>query len=66
VLFRQLELLVSQSRTCRGPIISLEAHIHPMGGGSMVKVHRLAKVKRHDVSLPLKTLALLDPTWLDS
>jgi ATPase family protein associated with various cellular activities (AAA) len=59
-LFRDLELLVSKGRTYRGRIISLEAHIHPMGGGSMVKVHRLAKVSRDDVILPRKTLAMLD------
>jgi ATP-dependent 26S proteasome regulatory subunit len=31
-----------------------------MGGGSMVKVHRLAKIVRDQVILPAKTLALLD------
>src|SRR5579862_3857251 len=31
-----------------------------MGGGSSVKVHRLAKVNREDVILPQKTLATLD------
>jgi ATP-dependent 26S proteasome regulatory subunit len=31
-----------------------------MGGGSMVKVHRLAKVNREDVILPGKTLSMLD------
>jgi hypothetical protein len=59
-LFRELELLVSQGRTYRGRIISLEGNIDPMGGGSMVKVHRLAKVNRDDVILPQKTLAMLD------
>ncbi|HEY1241386.1 MAG TPA: ATP-binding protein [Bryobacteraceae bacterium] len=59
-LFRNLELQVSQGRTYRGRIISLEAHIHPMGGGSMVKVHRLAQVRREDVILPQRTLSLLD------
>jgi hypothetical protein len=59
-LFRRLELQVSQSRTYRGRVISLEAQIHPMGGGSIVKVHRLAKVNREDVILPRKTLATLD------
>src|SRR5204862_921974 len=38
----------------------LEGHIDPMGGGSMVKVHRLARVNRDDVILPRKTLAMLD------
>ena len=58
--FRNLELLVGQGRTYRGRIISLEGHIDPMGGGSMVKVHRLAKVDRENVILPSKTLAVLD------
>src|SRR5581483_6604690 len=35
-------------------------HIDPMGGGSMVKVHRLAKVHRDQVILPSQTLAMLD------
>ncbi len=59
-LFRDLELIVSKGRTYRGRIISLEGHIDPMGGGSMVKVHRLAKVNREDVILPRQTLAMLD------
>lgn len=58
--FRQLEILVSQGRSYRGRIISLEAHIHPMGGGSMVKVHRLPTVNREDVILPSTTLSILD------
>jgi hypothetical protein len=58
--FRQLEQAISQGRSYRGRIISLEAHHHPMGGGSSVKVHRLAKVNREDVILPQKTLATLD------
>lgn len=59
-LFREIELKVSQGRTYRGRVISLEGHIDPMGGGSMVKVHRLSKVNRDDVILPRMTLALLD------
>jgi AAA+ superfamily predicted ATPase len=59
-LFREIELLVSAGHTYRGRIISLEAHIDHRGGGSMVKVHRLAKVKREDVILPRETLAMLD------
>ena len=58
--FRKLEQAISEGRTYRGRIISLEAHHHPMGGGSSVRVHRLAKVKREDVILPQKTLATLD------
>ncbi len=59
-LFRDLELLVSKGQTYRGRIISLEGHIDPMGGGSMVKAHRLGKVNREDVILPRETLAVLD------
>jgi hypothetical protein len=58
--FRQIEQAISEGRTYRGRVISLEAHHHPMGGGSSVKVHRLAKVKREDVILPQKTLTTLD------
>jgi hypothetical protein len=58
--FRKLEQAISEGRTYKGRIISLEAHHHPMGGGSSVKVHRLAKVKRDDVILPKTTLATLD------
>jgi hypothetical protein len=59
-LFREIELRVAQGRTYRGRIISLEGHIDPAGGGSMVKVHRLAKVAREDVILPRTTLEMLD------
>jgi hypothetical protein len=59
-LFRDLELQVARGRTYRGRVISLEGHIDPMGGGSLVKVHRLAKVRREDVILPRKTLDMLD------
>jgi hypothetical protein len=59
-LFRELELQVGKGKTYRGRVISLEGHINHMGGGSMVKVHRLAKVDRGDVILPAKTLTLLD------
>lgn len=58
--FRQLEQAISEGRSYRGRVISLEAHHHPMGGGSSVKVHRLAKVRREDVILPQKTLVTLD------
>ena len=58
--FRDLELLVGQGRTYRGRIISLEGHIDPLGGGSMVKVHRLAQINRDSVILPDKTLEVLD------
>lgn len=51
---------MSKGRTYRGRTISLEAYIDQMGGGSMVKVHRLGKADREHVILPAQTLALLD------
>jgi len=59
-LFSDLELQVSKGRTYRGRVISLEGHIDPIGGGSMVKVHRLGSVRRENVILPRKTLDMLD------
>ena len=58
--FQQLEQAIGEGKTYRGRVISLEAHHHMMGGGSSVKVHRLAKVKREDVILPQRTLDTLD------
>lgn len=58
--FRRLELLVAKGKAYRGRIISLEGHFDEMGMGSVVKVHRLAKVDRANVILPPKTLALLE------
>lgn len=56
VFLRELELIVGKGRTYRGRVISLEGqgHIDPRGGGSTVKVHRLAEVDRHNVILPSK------------
>jgi hypothetical protein len=58
--FRELELLVAAGRTYRGRVISLESYYDYSGRGGSVKVHRLREVRREDVILPAKTLALLD------
>ena len=59
-LFRDLELRVAAGRTYRGRVISLESYYDYSGRGGSVKVHRLHQVRREDVILPEKTLALLD------
>jgi len=59
-LFRDLELRVGTGKTYRGRVISLESYADFAGRGGAVKVHRLREVKREDVILPQKTLALLD------
>ncbi|HEY6969064.1 MAG TPA: ATP-binding protein [Candidatus Angelobacter sp.] len=58
--FRQLEHGVNTGGTYRGRVISLEMQREYSGRGGPVKVHRLRSVKRDEVILPEKTLALLD------
>jgi len=65
-LFRDLELLVSKGQTYRGRIISLEGHIDPMGGGSMVKVHRLAESIATTSFCPARLLLCSTAMWVDS
>lgn len=58
--FRDLETHVNLGRTYRGRVISLESQHEYSGRGGAVKVHRLRTVRREEVILPDKTLALLD------
>jgi hypothetical protein len=58
--FRELEIKVSEARTYRGRVISLEQEPHAFGMGGAVKVHRLRQVSREEVILPEKTLNLLE------
>ena len=58
--FRNLETRISAGRTYRGRVLSLESHEDYSGSGGAVKVHRLRTVRREEVILPPKTLALLD------
>lgn len=58
--FDQLEASISTGRTYRGKVISLEMGVDYTGRISHVKVHRLRKVRREDVILPERTLALLE------
>jgi hypothetical protein len=59
-LFRALEVQVAAGKTYRGRVISLEGLPSYSGQGGSVKVHRLHRVRREDIILPQKTLALLD------
>lgn len=58
--FRDLEAQVHKGGTYRGKIISLEEQREFSGMGGEVKVHRLREVRREEVILPQKTLAILD------
>jgi ATPase family associated with various cellular activities (AAA) len=58
--FDNLEKDISKGRTYRGKVISLEGGVDYTGRTGGVKVHRLHRVRREDVILPEKTLALLD------
>jgi hypothetical protein len=58
--FRDLEVRANAGRTYRGKVISLESQQEYSGRGGAVKVHRLHAVRREEVILSEKTLALLD------
>jgi hypothetical protein len=58
--FRNLETRINAGRTYRGRVLSLESHEDYSGSGGAVKIHRLRTVRREEVILPPKTLALLD------
>jgi hypothetical protein len=58
--FSALEKAVNDSRSYRGKILSLEADDHYTGRSIAIKVHKLRTVKREQVILPEKTLALLE------
>jgi len=63
--FSDLESAVNVGGTYRGRVISLESHRDYSGRGGAVKVHRLHGVRREEVILPNKTLALLDRNIAD-
>ena len=58
--FETLEKEISKGRAYRGKVLSLEAAFDYTGRTGNVKVHRLHQVRREDVILPEKTLALLE------
>lgn len=58
--FDRLEKNISTGRTYRGKVISLETAFDYTGRTGNVKVHRLRSVRREDVILPEKTVALLE------
>jgi ATP-dependent 26S proteasome regulatory subunit len=59
-LLDEIEVLVRQTASYRGKVISLEAADRYSGQGGLLRVHKLRSVRRDDVILPEKTLQLLD------
>lgn len=59
-LMDQIDRKVSQAGSYRGKVLSLEASDNYSGSAGSIKVHRLKTVRREDVILPEKTLALLE------
>jgi len=59
-LFDQIETLVRSTATYRGKVISLESADNYSGRVGVLRVHKLREVTREHVSLPDKTLQLLD------
>ncbi len=58
--FKALESAVSDARSYRGKILSLEQDEHYSGQSTGIKVHKLRSVDRDQVILPRRTLDLLD------
>ena len=56
----ELDGFVSQARSYRGKVLSLENRSDYSGRAGAVKVHRLGAVQRDEVILPEKTLRLLE------
>jgi hypothetical protein len=56
----ELDGFVSQARSYRGKVLSLENRSDYSGRAGAVKVHRLGAVQRNEVILPEKTLRLLE------
>ncbi|HXW08586.1 MAG TPA: AAA family ATPase, partial [Vicinamibacterales bacterium] len=56
----QVEMLVRQTGSYRGKVLSLEAGSNYSGQAGSVKVHRLPGVTRDDIILPEATLRLLE------
>jgi hypothetical protein len=59
-LFERLEDAISQARSYRGKVLSLEAGRTYSGRTIGVSVHRLAPVRAEEIILPEATLALLE------
>jgi hypothetical protein len=59
-MFDELERLVRQTASYRGKVISLEEVDRFSGHQGVVRVHKLREVRKEDVILPEKTVALLE------
>jgi len=59
-LFTELEALVRKTASYRGKVISLEQPDRYTGQTGALRIHKLRSVRRDEVILPAKTLALLD------
>ena len=59
-LLMEIEKKIGQAGSYRGKVLSLEASDNYRGGAKGIKVHKLRSVRREDVILPEKTLALLE------
>ena len=59
-VFLELEHAITQARSYRGKVISLEQRDNYSGRASNVRVHKLRTVSREQVILPEKTIRLLE------
>jgi hypothetical protein len=63
--FAEIERIISQARSYRGKVISLEQSDNYTGHSAGVKVHKLRAVTREQVILPPRTLRLLESNVTD-
>jgi hypothetical protein len=59
-LMARLEKAVTEGRSYRGKVLSLEGERSYSGKASAIRVHRLRSVKRDEIILPEQTIALLE------
>lgn len=59
-VFKRIEQAISEARSYRGKVLSLEHDRSYYGRSSGLKVHRLRRVGRDEVILPEATLAILE------
>jgi hypothetical protein len=58
--YKSLEQAVSQARSYRGKVLSLESLEHVRGQAGEIQVHRLPTVTRDQVILPARTIELME------
>jgi hypothetical protein len=59
-LMARIEKAISEGRSYRGKVLSLESERSHSGKGGSIRVHKLRSVRRDEIILPEQTIALLE------